>query len=641
MATIMEDCQVVHEPGARLRDLVPVLGRRLEYAMPWLIGLAACVLAVVLWAEFWQESRSLWHSIDHDRNAHYEFGVNLAMDVRHGNIVGLLHHLDGARVWGPLHGILLGLVQTVVGPDYRFGILPSLLGWIATAVLGFLLAKRLLPDGGLVAGVLAAIFILLSPAHRAFATDVMLESMGAALTLLCLLRYLIAVQDTGSNRGRWLGLSLTLLFLTKANYWLLIVMGMTAAEVLRRPQAAWAVAESFRQKLSNSASLRKQARSPWNYLLAGLIGLIMIVVLTGGTVLQVGPIHISLTRAHNLVHIAYIVAFIRVVLWWRREKVAERVANSGPVARGLVYWHAWPAAVYFLLPKRLGYFLWYISPANADREAGGLARGMSYYMGALGDDYHVFGWLLPVVLLFVGIAALTFWRWRSGAMGVFVFLGLACLATCQHPMLKSRHAHTWVAILWILGSAGLVHIVYCSMASLPRARFGIVAALYAALLGVHSHSLVKPGRAPEGGVRPGAPSILAITDAYLPALNDARRSTLVLNVYSPFFLAWTFQESLRHQRMETDIKGYTSDQPDLRALEAWARTTHCDALVLIGVAKDSPFYTHLPTNLDTAAAWRFFEQTATGFHLTQEWSLPERVRIGLWRKSAPVAQVMR
>src|SRR2546425_535233 len=89
--------------------------------------------------------------------------------------------------------------------------MPWLLG-LATVILGFLIGRRLLPEAGTAAGLLAAIFIMLSPAHRAFATDIMLESMGAALTLLCLLRYLIAVQENHPARGRWLGLSLTLLF---------------------------------------------------------------------------------------------------------------------------------------------------------------------------------------------------------------------------------------------------------------------------------------------------------------------------------------------------------------------------------------------------------------------------------------------
>jgi hypothetical protein len=37
----------------------------------------------------------------------------------------LLHNLDGARVWGPLHGVLVGVIEAVMGIDFRLGVLPA------------------------------------------------------------------------------------------------------------------------------------------------------------------------------------------------------------------------------------------------------------------------------------------------------------------------------------------------------------------------------------------------------------------------------------------------------------------------------------------------------------------------------------
>ncbi len=599
--------------------------------MPWCVGCVALAIGLFLYAAFWQDSRSLWYALTHDRSAHYELGLNLAMDVRLGNVAGLRHHLDGARTWGPLHGILVGLAQALFGPDYRFGILPSWLSWMATVVLGFLVTRRLLPQGGTAAGMLAALFIALSPAHRAYATDVMLESLGAVLTLLCLHRYLIAVQDDAPPRGRWLGLSLTLLFFTKTNYWLLVVFGLLAGETLRRPGAAWHVVQSAVRPGAQRAWWIGQLRNPWNCVIAFLLIGSLIVVCTGGTSFHIGTMAVSLTSAHNLIHLAYIVAFVRVLAYWRRAQVASRLRGGPPVVRDLVYWHVWPCALYFLLPKRLGYFLWFIT-ANSDtpREGIGLLRGVPFYLQALQQDYHVFAWLTLGVLAGIVVGFATLSRWRAGAIGIFSFLAAAALLTCGHPMLKNRHAHTWIAVLWVLGSAGMMHLLYVTCRSWPRLRLGLAGGL--CLLGAtwHGPHWLEPGRAQEGGVKSDQPSILTLSETYLPALTNARRPTLVCNIHSPFFLSWTFQETFHHQRFATAIKGYTSNQPDLVALEAWSKTTRSDALVLIEVAKESPHYADTTDLLDTGRVRRFFQEHDRGLRLAREWHLPEMVHISLW-----------
>ena len=53
----------------------------------------------------------------------------------------------------------------------------------ASSSLAFVLAMRLAPRFKPIAGAVALLFALASPAHRAYAVDVMIESMGAALTL--------------------------------------------------------------------------------------------------------------------------------------------------------------------------------------------------------------------------------------------------------------------------------------------------------------------------------------------------------------------------------------------------------------------------------------------------------------------------
>ena len=162
-------------------------------------------------------------------------------------VLGLLRELDGAAMWPPLHGILAAVLLTVGGFDHRLAVVPSLAGWAMTIVFGFLIARRMVPRGGNLAGAVAALFIALSPSHRAYATDVMLESLGAGLSLAVLYAYLVVVQQPARPRraGFWLALLLTALVLEKYNYYALVVVALAASELLSHPARYWHTLSGF------------------------------------------------------------------------------------------------------------------------------------------------------------------------------------------------------------------------------------------------------------------------------------------------------------------------------------------------------------------------------------------------------------
>ena len=162
-----------------------------------LAGVAALVvsLSALLYARFLTQPRQLWTNSTHDRNAHYLTALTMAEAVRHGRPYVLLREVNGARVWGPLHGLLAAAVLAVGGFDYRLAVLPSLAGWVATALFAFLAARRAAPRYGNLAGLAALLLVLAGPAHRGYATDIMLESLGACLSLAVLYFYLVTVQE--------------------------------------------------------------------------------------------------------------------------------------------------------------------------------------------------------------------------------------------------------------------------------------------------------------------------------------------------------------------------------------------------------------------------------------------------------------
>src|SRR5207247_1520920 len=112
--------------------------------------------------------------------------------------------------------------------------------------------------------------------------------------------------------------------------------------------------------------LRVELKQPLNYVTLALALAALAVVLTGGGTFNLAGKPLSLQEPHNLIHLAYVTLFIRLVLWWRQTGRAWS-RQLAPRLRDVLLWHGGALALWFLLPKRLSYFLWYLSPANNDQ----------------------------------------------------------------------------------------------------------------------------------------------------------------------------------------------------------------------------------------------------------------------------------
>ncbi len=549
-----------------------------------LVFVVAVLLAVVLYMRFLGVHRFLWDNPTHDRNAHYLYSLKLATDVQSGQVLQLLNDLNESRVWPPLHGMLAGAVLLAGGLDYRLAVLPSLAGWVIAMVFGFLVARRMLERGGTLAGLIAFLFIAASPAHRAFATDVMLESLGAGLSLVVLYAYLLAVQGQEDEtwKGRFLGLALSVLFVEKYNYWILVVLALAAAELAARPRFFWNWLCVTVSNLDGRRWAWAQLRYPWTYAMAGSLLLIGVVARHGDRPFVWGDQRISLYPPHNLIHVAYVLVFLRLAAWWWRAG-REQVRRLDDRVRQVILWHVCPVAVWFLLPKHPSYFLWYLSLANSDpRQHIDLMRGIRQYGGWLVEDYHLD---LPSTLLAVGLCAaglLSWRRLRPGGRAVLLLVMLAAALAVTHPNQKSRNLHSWLAAGWITAGIGTAMLVYRGCAGRwSRLTPWLGGVVVAGLVWMQYPALIGAGHAWEGGPHPDHPSMLDAIDVYLADLDDCRRAVILTAVPLKPMTQWTFLE--RHgnfDRLEEHWYGFGAPGADnRRGFADWLRTTDCDTLI--------------------------------------------------------------
>jgi hypothetical protein len=563
---------------------------------PLLVALAATLLAAAAYADFLPKSRHLWVSGIHDRNAHYLLGLSFALDFRHADLVHLVRDIHAARVWAPLHALLVGTVLSIAGPDYRLAVLPNLAAWIGTAVFSFLAARRAVTRGGNLAGFTATLFVLASPAHRAFATDIMLESLGACLSLAAVYAYLVVAQERSVASGRALGLALTLLFFQKYNYWLLVVLALSAAAMSAQRDDVLRAIRQFFARIPWEAWLRAQFRHPLTYVLPPVLALLAFSYLHGGTI-QIGGQRITFDAPYNLVHVTFILLLARVLPWWRKSG-REAVNRLGPPLPQLVAWHVYPLCAWFLWPQRLGYFLWYLFRDHGVEQAPeGLASGPAYYWQHLGVDYHLNRTSLFIAAALAAVAVLCWRRLRPGAVAVLVLVVVAGALTFHHPTHRSRFVHSWIAAGWVAAGIGLAQLIY----SRPLVRRPALSPLLAAtaltgLVGSQLPGILRANDAPEGGPHPKMPSMLAVTDAYLPALDDCRRPAIFANLPVKFLTGWTLLERHgKHLDLVSELRGFGSSvEADRELFNNWLRSTACDAVVLLEFSPSSVCYEAVP-----------------------------------------------
>ncbi|WP_322513805.1 glycosyltransferase family 39 protein [Rhodopseudomonas palustris] len=555
--------------------------------LAFLIVLAAAIaIAGVMFADYYRSPDLLWRYYYHDRNSHYSFGLDLALAMRDLDPVWFFTELEKAKVWPPLHGLVLSAVLLVGGIDYRLGIVPSLIGWVATIAFTWLIARRLIAGRmeGLFAAAVATILTAASPAFRLISADVMLEGLGAGLSAAALWAYLhAAAAPEKAARWRLLAVILTALFFHKGNYWGLLLAPIAIAFATEHWRATLATARAV-GRVRVGAAIAALLRQPLLILAALMAALVGYIYARGPTALELFGKSVSLYPPENLTTIAYALVFLWwALLWWRHKAAIDRAL--GIPGRALLYWHITPIAISFLLPHRLSRFLWFVGPAN-NPQGDGLWHSARFYWHVFADAFHTQPWLAIPALAFAVIGALGIRRLAPGARVVFLFAALAWIGVLIHPQHQGRFMSTWVFAVWICSGVG-AGLMLGRLRGLLSAwvRATVAGAAAASLLLVNvGHAI--PEVAYTYAIHPSpnsGPSDLGLIRPYLDELNGAREVTVLATFGSSKLFAWVIREHCRcHMIVPDPFIADLATREDVRrvAAERIARST-ADIIVTI------------------------------------------------------------
>ncbi len=612
----------------------PTSGAAPGWTGPTCVAAIATMIAWWTYAEFLGWSRLQFDEFARDRHAHLLLGMQLAQDLVRADLPQFLVDLNSAKVWPPLHGLLLTPVFALGGFEHERGVWPSLAAWVAGAPLIYLLARRLAPDRSDVAGWVAAGYYLASPGMRRFSVDIMLESVGATLSIAAILARVGCAQSARIAPARALALLLTLLLLHKSNYYVLVVAALLMHEWLR-PRRVAAAARWLR---AHRATLAREAVHPLSLALLAVLAAMAAVVLTGGGVFDLAGVRVSVRSHTNFVHVAFALLLARIALAYFRHRGAADAALT-PRARAMLAWHAAPACVWFLLPKRLAYFLFYVSPANTPIDGGGLFETAGFYIERAIADYHPATWTAGVAGGLMLVFAARLRCMPAGAGMPIVLLTVSATLTVLHPHHQSRFLHTWLPIAWACAGAGLAGLLQAAPAvagTSSGTRRVAVAGGVLALLAALVSSAVQPA-ALRAARSDSTRSTLDVTDAYLPLLDDARRPAIFATLPIEHQVLWTYlARDPTRLRPIVELDGFSADEAENeRIFRAWLTSTSADALVLIDIRREARFHGGRYARL---GQFRALLTDPDEFVRTLEAALPEfDARITVWRRAQAVS----
>ena len=568
------------------------------------------LVAIAMVAGHLQDPGALWRDPYHDRNSHVALGLGLALALRSGDLGGLLHDLALPSAWPPLHGILLGVTMAVLGPDHRFAVLPSIAGWLL-AVLGLWpLCRAALKDPaeGDAAGAIAVALAVGSPAFRLLGSDVMLEGLGAGLTVSVLWACL---------RQRWtlLAILLTLLFLEKYNYWAMALVAI----------AAWALPAGW-----PAALWRALQALPWSRPLRDPSLLAGVVLATASLLLPVdpprvlawGPLRVTLLPS-SLIAIAMGFLVLTAARAWR-DRGAGVDQAIGAAGRALWLGHGLLVALWLMIPGKLAALLWFLGPDNRNPELslGWIERLTLQWQGFAHGFHGGLAVTLPVLLLAVAGAR------RSSLLAWFAAVGVGALLL--HPQQQMRFQATILPAVWALAGLGAG-----ALAQGMGTRWLRLTPWFALLLGTALLASPDPLHTQAAAIRrPAAPRDLNVAAGWADVVPDPGGVLALTSIGRTDLVAWTLRESCRCRApvLQPSLVSLLDRASALAVLERTLAETPARSLITVYLAAPYPL-PGLPTSDPDAlgAALEGALARQTRFLLDRSIALPdEGARVGIW-----------
>jgi len=520
--------------------------------------------------------------------AHYGYrGVRISEDWRELNLPFLFKDTISQKLHPFIHSYILSVFFLIWGTTVEAASRASLAAFIGCALLIFFLGREVTEKWKNFCGLSAFFLLITSPTYLVFSTLIMLEIWSALFTLAGLLLFIKAVGDDSKKLYLLSYLTTTVLFFTKYNYGIYLMVTIFAVEALRLS----ATSRRFIGREITSYFRFKNLFAFSNVALLLIIFSLSAVIFTGGFTAELFGVEVSFQHLRNPLYLLALLLIFKAVRYCR-SKWKALAGNFLPRHAALVIIIVIPVLIWFLMPDSLEAFISFARARPADVQRQGIKTlsldNVAYYPKIILGYYCISKpiFIFIAVLYFLSLFNLKRENRAVKIMQLYFFISFGLMLL--HPYKEVRFIFVVLCPLWVIAAAKAASLLshrrwkkFC----IPLVICLLIAhspKIYSRLSNFYQHRLFPRARRwfqPSPDLTPVIESIISETTTADKVIVQG-----TFNEISPDLLRWNIFNAgyASNKRIVFDL----NEEDILRVL----RDSEVKKIVLIKVYPDSPYY---------------------------------------------------
>lgn len=387
-----------------------------------------------------------------DLAAHLTYGRLDAAYLQSLHVHRLLEDLWLQGYWPPVPSLFQMPFYVLLGGEMTSGLRSSLLAFVLSVAAGSALLGLQWTRAALLPAALFVTFMVTSPFYLAYASVAMTEMLGVLAQLCVLVAHRRYEERRTPAAARTFAISLTVLFFTKYNYFLMLAVPLVVHEYLQRT-AGWPLAVRLQRVRQWTGWW---LTTPVGALLTVYVAAVLAVTLTGGFAFSVWGRRVAVGTIGNSGYVALYLGLARLWFLHRRGRVDwPRLCAADPRVRPLLQWLVLPVTVWLASP-----YPNHIKDAvalviNAPMGAPTVGTGLAVYGAAIRADYFAHDGLLALAVVGFALAALRFRSQPPCVQLVILAASLQLAMVFTHHTRLTRFLALPVSLVCLAGASEL------------------------------------------------------------------------------------------------------------------------------------------------------------------------------------------
>lgn len=335
--------------------------------------------------------------------------------------------------------------------SYRFeaSLFSSLFAFLCLGVLSCIFFNKTIKTSPIIAVGVFLLLLISSPVYIAFSTLSMTEIFGSLMQLLLFTTYILVTVSKSRKYAILFSVSLTLLFFTKYNYFILAVVPLIINEYILYTKN-WTLKDHIDFLFK---SLKRIFSSLTGIVLVCYFIFLSVLISTGGFEFHIFNQRVSV---HSIGNTGYTVLYFLLIRFWllRRKKKIDinGFLNKDFRIKPLINYFIIPLIVWFAIPypNHIQEFFGLI--VNRQSEGATLSSSFSFYFNILKNDYFQSSIVFYFTSLVFIIALLRFRIQAQMTKWLIIATLIQLFLVISHPYKDARFIFTALLPLWLVAS---------------------------------------------------------------------------------------------------------------------------------------------------------------------------------------------